>query len=249
MAISVKITPRNVGPWIVHALKEGERMLAAKLRGGPGREEGVPRYVEEHARRGDPESVLAAMDTYARSERFLMNVGVAKGAILEEALRDSGAGRVLELGGYCGYSAVRTARLLDREGSQLISIEKSPEFAKIAERIVEFAGLSDKVEIRVGDSGDVIPKLRGPFDLIFIDHLKDRYLPDLLLVEKHGLMHEGSIVVADHVGIFETSLRKYLEHVRDPAHYQTRHHKAHMEYEDHIEDGVEVSVWRHATNQ
>ena len=246
MAFFVKITPRNAAPWMFLGVKEGLRMLAARLHGAPSREEGVVQFVEEHARAGDPDSVISAMDEYARSKRFLMNVGMAKGAILEKALEDSGAVRVLELGGYCGYSAVRAARHLTLDGSKLVSIEKSPQFAEIAQRIVDYAGLSDRVEIIVGDAGDVIPHLEGPFDLVFIDHWKERYLPDLLLIERHQLLHEGSVVVADNVGIFEHSVRNYLDHVRRSEHYDTSHHKTHMEYEDHIADGVEVSVWHSA---
>ena len=183
------------------------------------------------------------MDEYARNERFLMNVGVEKGAILERAVKDSGAGRVLVLGGYCGYSAVRTGRNLTPSGGKLISIEKSDRFAEIAGKIVDFAGLSGHIEIKVGDAGDVIPHLEGPFDLVFIHHWKDRYLPDLLLIEKHRLLHEGSIVVADHVGIFAGALAKYLKHVRTDPRYDTTHYDAHLEYNEHIQDGLEVSVY------
>jgi len=244
----VKITPRNVGPWLVLGAKEAYRILARRLRGGPDREEGVIQFVIDHAQPGDPESVLAAMDRYALTERFLRNVGKAKGAILEQALEQSASTRVLELGGYCGYSAIRTARLLKGADSKIVSIEKSEKFAEVAQLMVDFAGLGDRVEIIVGDAGDVIPHLEGPFDLVFIDHWKERYLPDLLLIEKHNLLHEGSVVVADNVGIFEHSVRNYLEHVRHSAHYETQNHKSHMEYEDHIEDGVEISVWHNVAS-
>lgn len=50
----------------------------------------------------------------------------------------------VELGGYCGYSAVRIGRLLP-EGSRFISMEINPLFAAIATKIVELAGLSHKV--------------------------------------------------------------------------------------------------------
>lgn len=246
MAFFVKITPRNAVPWIFLGVKEGLRMLAARLRGAPSREEDVVQFVEEHTRAGDPDSVISAMDEYARSKRFLMNVGKVKGAILEQALEQSASTRVLELGGYCGYSAIRTARVLRGADSKIVSIEKSEKFAEVAQLMVNFAGLSDRVQIIVGDAGDVIPHLEGPFDLVFIDHWKERYLPDLLLIEKHDLLHEGSVVVADNVGIFEHSVRNYLEHVRRSDHYETHNYKSHMEYEDHIEDGVEISVWHGA---
>ena len=249
MAFFVKITPRNFAPWIFFGLKDCARTLSARMHGGPGREEGVIQFVVDHATPGDPDSVLAAMDRYALTERFLRNVGKAKGAILEQALEQAHACRILELGGYCGYSAIRTARLLKSADSKLFSIEKSQKFAEIAQLIVDFAGLGDRIEIIVGDAGDVIPHLDGPFDLIFIDHWKERYLPDLLLIEKHNLLHEGSVVVADNVGIFEHSVRSYLEHVRCSEHYETHNQKSHMEYEDHIEDGVEISVWHEAASR
>lgn len=65
-------------------------------------------------------------------------------------------------------------------------------------------------------------------------------------VEEHRLLHEGSVVVADNVGIFERSVHSYLDHVRRSEHYDTKHHKIPMEYEDRIADGVEVSVWHGA---
>ena len=41
-------------------------------------------YVVANARRGDPESVLAAMDRYAVEVRFLMNLGPDKGPLVQE---------------------------------------------------------------------------------------------------------------------------------------------------------------------
>ena len=51
----------------------------------------------------------------------------------------------VEYGGYVGYSAVLIGSNLPPEG-KLYSIEINPLFAAIATKIVEFAGLSDKVK-------------------------------------------------------------------------------------------------------
>lgn len=50
----------------------------------------------------------------------------------------------LELGTYCGYSAVRISRLL-KAGARLLTVEFNPEFAAIAKQMIEFAGVQDKV--------------------------------------------------------------------------------------------------------
>lgn len=52
----------------------------------------------------------------------------------------------LELGGYIGYSAIRIARNLP-PGGKLYSIDPNEKHVRIARRIIQHAGLSDKVEV------------------------------------------------------------------------------------------------------
>jgi catechol O-methyltransferase len=182
------------------------------------------------------------MDRFAREDSFLMNVGDKKGLILDAAVRDSGAGAVLELGAFCGYSAIRIARLLDKPGSKLTSVELSRSRVDVAAAMIAHARLSDRVEFRQGASQDVIPKLTGPYKMVFIDHVKDRYLADLELLEQHGLLEEGAVVVADNVGMF-TGMEAYLSHVRSSGRYASVHHSATIEYGYGIADMVEVSTW------
>ena len=51
---------------------------------------------------------------------------------------------MLELGTYCGYSAVRIASLLP-PNSRLITMEFNPVFAAIARQVIAWAGVEDKV--------------------------------------------------------------------------------------------------------
>ena len=66
------------------------------------------------------------------------------GQIVDSVLREQRPSVLLELGAYCGYSAVRMARLL-LPGARLLTIEFNPDYAAITQRMVEFAGLQDKV--------------------------------------------------------------------------------------------------------
>lgn len=89
-------------------------------------------YVKEHAIRGDPASVIATIDEFA-SKNFMMNVGIKKGAIVDEEIRKKKPSVMAELGGYTGYSAVRFASLQrevagDSE-SHYYSFEFSPVYA------------------------------------------------------------------------------------------------------------------------
>ncbi len=87
--------------------------------------------------------------------------------------------RILEIGTLYGYSAILMANLLDDAAdsvASLVTIEIDKTVAKTARQNLEDAGLLRKVDIIVGDTLEVIPMLRGKFDLLFIDATKEEYL-------------------------------------------------------------------------
>ena len=221
--------------------RELVRTARARFAGEPDRMRAALEWVLERAEPGRPDSVLEALDEFARSKRFLMNVGPVKGLLLDECVERAGpAARVLELGCFCGYSAVRIARRLPQ--GQLVSVEKNPGSVEVARQVVDFAGLAERVEIRQGASSDEIPRLAGAFDLIFIDHHKPLYLADLQALEAHALLRPGSVVFADNVGpLF--GAHEYLDYVRGCGRYETRYHRSTVEYTE-LEDGAEISVYR-----
>ena len=109
------------------------------------------------ATRGDPDSVIEAIHEFGEKQQWLMGVGDLKGRILDsritEALASKPQGVVVEMGAYCGYSAVRIARLLT-DDQRLISLELNPDFAIFATQIVELAGLKHRVDFVVGPAAE-----------------------------------------------------------------------------------------------
>lgn len=206
------------------------------------REESLLEYVRQRAAPGDPDAVLRVMDEFARSQRWLMNVGPVKGAVLRDAIERSAAVRVLEIGAYCGYSATLIGQSIRGRMGRLISIEASRRFSAVARGVVEHAGLASDVEIRTGTLATQIDSLHDPFDLVFLDHWKDEYLSDLKRLEQARLVRDGTIVVADNVGFF--AVPDYLDYVRNCGRYASRYVPATVEYHEELPDGVEVSVMR-----
>jgi catechol O-methyltransferase len=241
--LPIKITSKNYKHWFVFGWQFLTRQIKATLGTEKEWKQRLVDHVFAHSQQNDPNSVLEAMDNFAQSDQFMMNVGEEKGEILDRTIIESKAVKILELGSYCGYSAVRIGRLLQQGDSSLISIEKNPAYAEIAQKMVLRAGLEQKVTILTGEAKEFIPTLKGQFDVVFLDHWKDLYLPDLQLIEQCGLLKTGSIVVADNVGIFENSLQEYLHYVRESGKYKSTFYRTSMEYNDAIEDGVEVSIW------
>jgi len=235
----VAMFPKTSSAIIGFGIREGTAVLVDTVLGRPSRPRRVLDYILKNTNAGDPSGVLEAMDTFALEQRFLMNVGDVKGAILTRQLLHSAAGNVLELGTYCGYSAILMGQHLAENG-HVDSIEVHTDNAVVARQIIEHAGLADVVTVHVGSAESVIPQLGKQYQLVFIDHLKNLYLQDLKVMESCKVVGPGSIVVADNIGMFDAT--GYLDHVRKCGHYKNTHYDTHMEYSDNIYDAVEVSV-------
>lgn len=175
--------------------------------------------------------VLKEIEKMTENE-FLPIIGPQKGKALAKVVRDIKPKRVLEVGTLIGYSAVLMGKELDSD-AHIITVEIHTDEAKIAEENIRRAAIPAKVEVIVGDAIKVIPKLKGPFDLVFIDAEKNEYIDYLRLVEDK--IHRGSVVVADNAGIFADQMRDYLDYVKNSGNYKSR-------YVAVGEDGVEISV-------
>jgi catechol O-methyltransferase len=223
-------------------LKTGLQALIDKVRGAPTRPVQAAQYVARNAQLGDPQDVLRVLDRFAQKERWLMSVGPKKGPLIQElAQRLPANARILELGAYCGYSSIMIASAFGPQ-ARITSIEIDKDAVESSRANVEVAGLSDRITFVHGPSSKMIPTLQGRFDLVFLDHWKDLYKPDLQLIEEHNLVGPGSIVVADNVGkIFAPEI--YLDYVRNCGHYDCEHREATIEYTS-VPDAVEISVYR-----
>ena len=231
--------PKTSSAIIGFGIREGTATLVDAVLGRPSRPRRVLDYIRSKTNPGDPVAVLEAMDTFALEQRFLMNVGDVKGMILTRQLMRSAAGNVLELGTYCGYSAILMGQHLAGNG-HVDSVEVQADNAAVAREIIEHAGLTDVITVHVGSAESVIPQLGKQYQLVFIDHLKNLYLQDLKVIESCKAIGPGSIVVADNIGMFDAT--GYLDHVRKCGRYQNTHYDTHMEYSDNIYDAIEVSV-------
>jgi len=209
----------------------------------------VKSYIFENAKQSDPDSILKAMDDFAKNKRFLMNIGNEKGLLLTEELKKLGKNiLILELGCFCGYSAILMAKNLGNAG-KVVSLEVNRTYAKNASEIINFAGLKDKITIIEGSSDKIIGTLRYRFDLVLLDHWKNLYRRDLIAIEKRGLLKNGTIIFADNVGKFISALvgkrgesDNYLDYVRNNNKYQNKNIKTFLEYSK-AEDEVEISTY------
>jgi len=233
--------------WSVLRLALGGRNLTRNWQVGDGREQALAAYVVDHAAEGDLEDVIRVIDEFCMTRSVMINVGDEKGEILDRAVRRASPQLLLELGTYCGYSALRMARVMPA-GARLCSLEFSPANAEIARRIWRHAGIGEQltvVEGTLGDGGKTIERLAtahgfgaGKLDFVFIDHDKAAYLPDLKLILGQEWLHPGSIVVADNVRFpGAPEYRAYLK-AQQGRTWNTIEHDTHVEYQSLIKDLV-----------
>ena len=168
--------------------------------------------------RGNPTKVLAAIDEFARTKKYLMNVGEDKGKIVTDLIGEVKPQTMLELGGYIGYSCILFGEAVRKAGGKkYFSLERNPEFAAVIASLADLAGLSEVIKVIVGSSDVSIKRLHSSgtvqkVDMMFLDHYKPAYTTDLKLCEELGIVGPGSVLAADNV--IAPGNPPYLEYVR-----------------------------------
>uniref|UniRef100_G3UCG7 catechol O-methyltransferase n=1 Tax=Loxodonta africana TaxID=9785 RepID=G3UCG7_LOXAF len=208
---------------------------------GDSKEQRILRYVQQHAQPGDPQSV-DTIDTYCSQKEWAMNVGDKKGGRAMGPL-----GRLHSPDGR-GMLAPRfpvSGALVPKLQALPPALWPLAEYASITQQMLDFAGLQDKVTVLVGASQDVIPQLKkkhdvDTLDMVFLDHWKDRYLPDTLLLEECGLLQKGTVLLADNV--ICPGAPEFLAYVRQSDRFECTHYPSYLEYRQ-VEDGLEKAVY------
>jgi caffeoyl-CoA O-methyltransferase len=166
-------------------------------RGGVEPTEELLAYLSRYGARTDEVLDRVRAETAERPDA-VMQVAADQGALTELIVRLIGARDALEVGTFTGYSAICIARGLG-DGGKLTCLELDEEFAAIAQRNVEDAGVADRVEIRVGPAKGALEAIPAEpaFDFAFIDADKPGY-PDYyeLVLER---MRPGGLVLLDNM--------------------------------------------------
>jgi caffeoyl-CoA O-methyltransferase len=155
-------------------------------------------YMVAHGARQDEVLAGVQAETAAMGDISVMQIAPDQGAFMTLLCRAIGASDAIELGTFTGYSAICIARGL-APGGRLVACELSEEYAEIAARNLEAAGVADRVEIRIGPALDTLRALpeRELFDFAFIDADKTGY-PDYY-EEVLPRTRPGGLIVVDNV--------------------------------------------------
>jgi len=139
------------------------------------------------------------------------------GRLLYVLARTRNARSVVEFGTSFGISGIHLAAAVrDAGGGRLIATELDPIKTERAAHNFRVAGLSEVIDLRVGDAFETLKSgLGGGIDLLLLDGWKEAYLPMLRFLEPQ--LSPNALVVADDLDIAPEVLAPYLDYVRKPG--------------------------------
>lgn len=153
----------------------------------------VEKYLYELLPGRDP--VLAEIEEQAQ-RRNIPIVGPAVGRLLYLLAQLIGARRIFEMGSAIGYSTIWLARAVGPEGTVYYT-DGDPKNAEEARGYFERAGLASRIQVRVGNSLELIAGVEGKFDLIFNDVDKHSY-PEVFRLAVPRV-RRGGLFISDNV--------------------------------------------------
>jgi predicted O-methyltransferase YrrM len=202
----------------------------------------VPEKTASADRPGDGkvEAVIAEVDRECRRRTIYM-IGPEKARRLAELVRQKRPGRIVECGTAIGYSGLWIARELKELGKgKLITIEIDPNRAREAAENFRRAGLTEYVEVRVGDATELVKSVEGPVDFLFLDCNFANYDPCFVGIEDK--LADGAPLVADNVGVGARGTADYIRRVRSRFNSCIEWFDSDLPW--HKRDAMEITTFR-----
>ncbi|MDE0186097.1 MAG: CmcI family methyltransferase [Candidatus Poribacteria bacterium] len=186
------------------------------------------------------DQVLQEVDGHCR-ERHIPMLGREKAQFLAELIEQVEPSLIVECGTAIGYSGLWIASRLQTIGKgRLITIEIDADRANEAKENFARAGLSERVDSRIGDAAEVLKVVNDGIDFLLLDNSFGAYYSSFRAIESRLL--DGATVVADNVGIGASEMTDYLNLVRSRYESQTHWFEVDLPWVDR--DAMEVTIYR-----
>ena len=180
-------------------------------------------YIEQHSSAESAVLQHITRSTYLEVINPRMLSGHVQGRVLSMLSQMIQPKRILELGTFTGYSALCLAEGLTEDG-ELVTLEHNDEMEDAIRRNLGLSPLGEKVKLVIGDAKESLQRLKGEFDLAFIDADKKEYCDYLDLVLP--LMRDGGWILADNT--------LWDGHIVDPAYDKDKQTIALREFNDKV---------------
>lgn len=150
-------------------------------------------------------------------QRIGLNSTPGDAAMLRILVESSRAKRGVEVGTATGYGAILMGLGFERNGGELITVDIDPKMVKTARENLRKMGLEKVVTVVEGDALEVLPRLEGKFDFVYLDAVKSDYLKYFKAIEPK--LEPGAVIVADNVIRSAKSMSDFLQAIADDPKY------------------------------
>lgn len=156
-------------------------------------------------------------------DQEMLAITADTGIFFSVLLKAIKARRILEVGTSAGFSTLWFADAMGKNHStRIITIEMNPQKVERALKNFKEAGVDKIIEIKQGIALDLLRKLKGKFDFVFLDADKEnilRYFDIVLpMVRIGGIIAADNMLYPDH---FRPAMRKYARHVHTKPNIQS----------------------------
>ena len=181
----------------------------------------LEKYIHENS---SPEDALLReldRETHLRVLNPRMISGHIQGKLLELLVKMFRPQSILEIGTFTGYSALCMAAGLD-DRATIDTCEVDDELQPLAQSFFDRSPHGHKICQHIGSALDIAPQLGKQFDMVFIDGDKREYPAYYNMLMDKGLVHSGSILLADNI--------LWYGKVVQPVAHNDRHTEALIEF-------------------
>ena len=137
-----------------------------------------------------------------------MASGHLQGRLLKMLVQMIRPRNVLEVGTYCGYSAICLAEGLDDDDCRVYTYEINDELEPFTRPWIEGSSVAPRIKFIIGDAITEAPRLGVTFDLVFIDGDKRHYIETYEMAL--SVLRPGGYIIADNT--------LWDGHITDPAY-------------------------------
>ncbi len=194
-----------------------------------------PAILLVNSRAAKEKEIIKSSPLDRRVEKFLeknrimwdrWNVSEYDGRFLSELIVKKNYRRVLEIGTSTGRSAIWMAWALSKTGGKLITIEIDKDTYGRAIKNFRETGLSAYIDARLGDAHELVPALKGPFDLVFADADKEWNIKYLQVTEPK--IRKGGCFAAHNISSHDypfSAMRRFLEYLESRKDLKTTYNR------------------------
>jgi predicted O-methyltransferase YrrM len=125
----------------------------------------------------------------------------------------------VEVGSATGYGAIVMGVAFEKNGGQLTTVDIDPDMVKAARQNIAKMKLENTVNAEEGDALEILPKLEGPFDFVYIDAAKSDYLNYFKALEPKLI--PGAVVIADNVIRSASAMQDFLQFIANSPDYHS----------------------------